>query len=293
MRVAVIINPISGSSGRRSTSAAERSSLARQVLERRGVEHEVAITRARGHATELSSGFAARGFGLVIAWGGDGTANETAGPLVGAGTMFGLVPAGSGDGLARGLGLSSQPEAALTRALDGPVTAIDVGTCGDRHFLNIASVGFDGAVALAFNAGSRRGVVGYAKAVASLTFGYRPAVYDLTFRDEAITGPKFMIAFANAREFGNGLILSPDADVRDGLLNMIVVDDGWMPRQFWRARRLWFRRDRPAQGIRRELVQHAAIAGSELCCHVDGEAFVTHGRIEVGIRPAALQFSGI
>lgn len=293
MRVAVIINPISGRTGRRSTSAAERSALARRVLEGRGVEFDVQVTRARGHAADLAAGYVARGFDLVVAWGGDGTANEAAGPLLDSSTALGLVPAGSGDGLARGLGVPREPEAALTRALDRPVTALDAANCGDRHFLNIASVGFDGAIALAFNAGSRRGVAGYLKAATALAFTYRPAVYDLAFDQQAITGPKFMIAFANSREYGNGLILSADADVRDGLLNLIVVDDGPMVRQFWRARRLWYRRDQPAQGIRREVVRQAAVTGTELCCHVDGEAFVTHGRLDVRVRPASLRFKGI
>src|SRR5688572_5567945 len=159
MRIGVIINPVSGRLGRRARSGDDRVATARRFAGRRtAVELETAVTAAPGHAVDLARGFMSRGFDVVVSWGGDGTANEVAQPLIGTATALGIVAEGSGNGLARGLGLPRDAEAALAAAVDRPAMPIDVGYLGNRHFLNIGSVGFDAEVALAFSAcGRRRG----------------------------------------------------------------------------------------------------------------------------------------
>ena len=106
-------------------------------------------------------------------------------------------------------------------------------------------------------------------------------------------GHRFLLAFANARQYGNGLVIAPDADPGDGLLNGIVVDDGRALRQLWRARRLLVNRLRPAEGVRRMPVREASITGALLMCHVDGEPFRASGRLEVRVEPGALRVAGL
>ena len=118
-----------------------------------------------------------RGFDVVVSWGGDEYANEVAQPLpIGTATALGIVAEGSGNGLARGLGLPRDAEAALAAAVDRTATPIDVGYLGNRHFLNIGSVGFDAEVALVFSAtrGRRRGGWRYLTHGLHQALTYRP-----------------------------------------------------------------------------------------------------------------------
>jgi YegS/Rv2252/BmrU family lipid kinase len=291
MKVAVIINPISGRLGRRGGGrrAAERERQARGLLAARGIEAHVELTRARGHGRELAEAFVAGRFDRVIAWGGDGTVNEIAGPLIGTPVELGIVPSGSGDGFARSLGLPLVPREALARALDAPARPIDVGRLGGRHFLNIGGVGFDAAIACAFNARTRRGALGYVTGGLTSVWSYRCGTYDVELNGDRLGGERFLIAFANGRQYGNGIVISPDASPTDGWLNAIVVAGGSPLRQFWRARRLAIGRLRPAEGVLRMRVRHARVSGQAMQCHVDGESFDAAGELTVSILPGALQ----
>ena len=104
MRVGVIINPVSGRHGRDPSTGPRRAEIARRTLEAAGADAEVVLTRAAGDAAVLARGFADRGVDLVVAWGGDGTINQTAGPLIGSTVALGIIPSGSGDGFAQSLG---------------------------------------------------------------------------------------------------------------------------------------------------------------------------------------------
>jgi diacylglycerol kinase family enzyme len=108
----------------------------------------------------------------------------------------------------------------------------------------------------------------------------------------SLTGPRFIVAFANGREFGNGAVLSATADPSDGWLDAVVAADGSMWQHLWRARRLLFRQARPARGIERRRVRTASVSGPRLVCHVDGETFETSGRLDVRILPGALLVRG-
>ena len=283
MRVGIVINPKSGARGRRGDEAEARVALARRMVEAKGVDAEIAVTAHAGHGASLAAGCLSRGAELVVAWGGDGTVNEVAGPLVGSSAALGIVPSGSGDGLARGLRVPHEPEAALAMALTGRARPMDVGYLGARHFLNVAGVGFDAAVAAAFNEVGRRGALNYLARSFALVWSYRAPAYQLDFDGRIHTGARFVVAFANAPQYGNGLVLDSGADPHDGWLNAVVCDAGPALVQLWRVRRLAFRCDAPAVGVYRARVRHARLASDELICHVDGEHFSTSGTIDVRV----------
>jgi len=292
MRVAVIVNPISGRAGRRTDAGRDRQQLAADTLRALNVDADVVLTNARGHGADLARAFVARSFDRVIAWGGDGTVNEVAGPLIGSNTALGIVPSGSGDGFAHGLDLPTGSGRALAAALQQPITPVDVGWIGSRHFLNVCGIGFDAVVARGFNALKTRGPVGYVKGGLSLVWGYRAASYQVQIGEARFDGPRFLVAFSNGREYGNRLVLSAKADPSDGWLDAVIVDAGTPWRQLWRARRLAVGAHRPAQGVHRIRVQQATIAGDLLVCHVDGETFETRGSVEVKIQPKAILIAG-
>ena len=292
MHVGVIVNPFSGGPRAPLPSGAARLAAVRAMADRTAEAIEVAATNGHGHAAELAREFVARGSSRVVVCGGDGTVNEAAGPLIGTGVALGIVPSGSGDGLARGLGLRRPVDEAFAAAVRQPARAIDVGFLGDRHFLNIAGVGFDAAVADVFNRRSKRGHAGYLRDSLLGVWSYKPLKYDVKVGNERFEGPRFVVAFANCREYGNGLILAPDADPGDGQLEMIMVAGGSAIQQFWRARRLSWRRLAPAEGVRRSRITSASVSGERLQCHVDGQPFETTGRLDVRIQPGGILIAG-
>lgn len=288
----IIINPVSGRRGGGTSEGDRRAALARAALDRYRISGEVVVTRKSGHGLELSREFVAARAERVVAWGGDGTINEVAGPLVGTTTALGIVPAGSGDGIACSLGLPLATDRALELALTGRTGSIDVGFLGARHFLNIGGIGFDAAVGRAFNARRKRGGLGYLTGGLSMAFSYRCLPYELRLDNEVWSGERFVVVFANGREYGNHVVVAPDADPADGRLDVLVVAGGPALRQFWRARRLLVRQRSPAEGLYRTQVTSASISGDSLVCHVDGEVFETAGSIDVKLAPKGLQVAG-
>ena len=292
MRVGVIINPVSGRHGRDPSTGPRRAEIARRTLEAAGADAEVVLTRAAGDAAVLARGFADRGVDLVIAWGGDGTINQTAGPLIGSTVALGIIPSGSGDGFAQSLGISGPAEAAWTKALSAVRLRIDVGFIGDRHFLNVAGSGFDAAVGQAFNSRKKRGGLGYLLTGLPMLWRYECTHYTVTLDGQTFSGPRFVVAFANGCSYGNRAVIAASADPTDGWLDVVMGDAGpfWM--QLWRSRRLSFRRQHPARGITRTRVRSATITGDRMICHVDGETFEASGTLPVRIQPAALTIAG-
>ena len=162
MRVVVIINPVSGTGGR-GHAGADRRALATRLLRDAGVDADVRLSERPGHACDLARAAASDRVPLVCAWGGDGTINEVGRALAFGPSSLGIVPAGSGNGLARELGIPSDPAAALALAIGAADWPIDAGEIGGRLFFNVAGIGLDAHIAARFpvHAGGPRGMLRY------------------------------------------------------------------------------------------------------------------------------------
>jgi diacylglycerol kinase (ATP) len=286
--IAIIINPVSG--GTRGLPPSARTELAWNVLAAAAENGEVALTTGRNHAYELARDARARGARLVVAWGGDGTINEVARALEGGGTPLGIVPGGSGNGLARELGVDSRPARAIADALRAEPRVIDAGSLGDRMFFNVAGIGFDAHVAACFDRepGSARGFLTYIRVSARELRRYRPASYRLD--EEGTFQPAFLIAFANAGQYGNGARIAPAARVDDGRLDVVVFRErsrlatcAALPRLFTGgAARVAGWSCRPAARM---------VVESErpMTFHVDGEPVAGGTRLEARVHPGALR----
>jgi YegS/Rv2252/BmrU family lipid kinase len=285
MRMAIVVNPGSG----RAKTRRSRFETAKRLVDQLKIDADVVATEARGHGAALAKKFVEAGCERVIAWGGDGTVNEVAGPLIGSRTTLGIIPGGSGDGYAHSLGLPAKPEAALVHAASAAPRDADVGFLAGRHFLNIAGVGFDAVVAAQFNTRKDRGTRAYMVDSLAGVWSYRCREYDMRIGDQRFSGAHFLIAFANGREYGSGLVIAPDASLFDGELNAIVVSGGGVLTQFWRARRLAIRPMARARGVWRGRVTSARILGNRLDCHVDGETFAVAGEVSVELKPGAIR----
>jgi diacylglycerol kinase (ATP) len=287
-RIGVVINPMSGRRGSHPGEAERRLRFVEREVAAAGAVAEIHMTRARAHATELARTCVASGCDVVVAMGGDGTVNEVAQGLVGQPVPLGILPCGSGDGLAQGLGLPADWPSALQVAMEGLTVCIDVGYANEHLFLNLAGIGFDASVGRLFATRKTRGFLGYASRTLSLIRTYRPLHYEVVCGDAHRSGRKFLIGFANAPEYGNWAVMAPDADVRDGLLDVLLIEAGHPLSQVWRARRLFWNRRAPAKGVERLRTRTARVSADHIVYHVDGEPFETTGTLDVRVRPQAL-----
>jgi YegS/Rv2252/BmrU family lipid kinase len=284
------VNPAAGP--RRVRVAQRELARAERALAARGAEGTVRLTEGPGHAQELARAAVAARATLVCAWGGDGTVNEVARAVAGTGTALGIVPAGSGNGLARELGLPWDPVAALGVALGRRERVIDVGDVEGRLFVNLAGIGLDAHVAERFNARhrGRRGHWPYLAIGTREIFRYRARTYTLrvggeTWREEALA-----IVCANARQYGGGAVVAPTARPDDGHLDLVVVAPR-PPLQALRDSLHLFRGtlDR-APGVRTARTPAVEIAGPEpILFHVDGEPVTGGPVVTVRVRPAVLR----
>ena len=288
--VHVIINPISGA-GADPHVAAKRVAQVDAAASARGVRATVHVTERPGHAIDLAAAAITAGASSVIVWGGDGTFNEASGALLSTGIPVGLVPAGSGNGLARALGMPWDPAAALAVAFDGTPRTIDAGRMAGRPFFNVAGVGFDARVAALFNrrAAGTRGGWPYIAIGVREGCRYCALDYDVLLDDESRRYRALLLAFANGREYGLGARIAPDARLDDGLLDAIIVEERGILKRFWDARHLAKGTAHLAPLVTTRRVRRATIESpGEMEFHVDGEPGVASDRIDVEVLPGAL-----
>ena len=291
LRVAIIINPHAGV--HRHAATARRTALAQAVLREHAITGEVIVTEGRGHARRAVRALAADGVDAVVAWGGDGTINEVASELVGRHVPLGIVPAGSGNGLARELGVAWHPRPALETALLGQTREIDVGELGGRYFFNVAGTGLDSHLALVFESGTRRGLGGYVWSACRELGRYRPRRYSVTTvgaePEVWPSGPALIVAVANTRQYGNRAIIAPLARPDDGLLELVIVPPLSVLSTLWHARRLFTDSVHKVPGVRMRSVRHAEIAADQpLTFHVDGEVVQGARTLSIAVHPRAL-----
>jgi diacylglycerol kinase (ATP) len=281
-----ILNPRAGLAAQRARAALDRSTFWRGA--------EVRVTTAPGDAHRFAAEAAAAGAETVLAIGGDGTANETASGLLGTRTAFGLVPMGSGNGLARTLGIPLTPDRALTVLESAVPREMDVGMINGRPFLNVAGAGFDAQVGLDFHVhgrrGGRRGVFTYVRLGLVRALGYRAEAWVLEAGGQRFEGRAFVIAFVNGRQYGGGAILAPGSRLDDGLLSIVVIEDAPWYELTWNATRLF---TGGIEGYRR--YRHIAAPSALLTSagvapfHRDGEPEEPATRLEISLQPRALR----
>ena len=184
----------------------------------------IRYTNYPGHAKKLSKEAIKNKAEVIIAVGGDGTVNEVAAPIIGTETILGIIPMGSGNGLARHLGIPINIDKALELILNHRTTTIDTCSVGEKSFVSIAGVGFDAHVANLFAKGSRRGFLGYFHIIANEYLTYKPEDYRLVFDNgNEMKCKALFIAFANSNQFGYNTTIAADATLRDGLIDICIV----------------------------------------------------------------------
>ena len=286
--VAVIINPIAGQ-GVRPDGARSRASRARACFEAHGVEADILVTERSGQAADLARLAVAKDRAMLFAWGGDGTVNEVASVLAFSEIPLAVVPTGSGNGLARSLGIASRPEVAIRQALEGSERRIDVGELGGRLFFNVAGVGFDAHVARLFDekTASRRGFLTYLGIALREHRRYKALEYAITLDGQSLERRADVVVLSNGPEYGNGARIAPRARADDGWLDIVIAEPRSPVANLRRAVRLMTGMFDRASGVTSHTVRRVTIAAQmPLLFHVDGEpvagAAVLEGRLHAG-----------
>jgi diacylglycerol kinase (ATP) len=287
VKVRAILNPRAGVAAYRTREAVERGRPSWK-------DYAVYLTREAGHATLLAREAVAAGADLVLAVGGDGTVNEVAQGLVGSSAALGIVPVGSGNGLARALRVPLSPGLALAALESGVRRRIDVGTLNGRLFLNVAGAGFDAAVGHAFHErgkrGGRRGLLGYLRLSVRELRAYRPTSLTLEVAAERLALAPFVLTFANGPQYGSGAVINPGARLDDGTLEVIVFEGGPIWRTLAAAPLLFTGGLDRAAGYRRFPGASATVTAKEpVELHCDGDPVPAVSRVEVGLVPRALE----
>ena len=188
-----------------------------------GIEGTIEYTQSRGHATELAREAVSNGFKKIFARGGDGTVNEVARALVNTDVALGIIPAGSGNGLARHLNIPLNIHRALEVLSQSEIKSIDTLRINGSLSVNVSGFGLDAHVASQFGKNGQRGLVGYAKLVLREFLSYKEFDIKANLDGKIETKTAFMVALANASQFGNNALIAPDASVSDGVLDVCFI----------------------------------------------------------------------
>jgi len=286
----IIINPISG--GLRPLSARRRIELASAIRDPRGEPMQVFVTERPGHARELARAAAAHGARLVLAWGGDGTINEVASALAFGPVPLGIVPGGSGNGLAHQLGVDRSAERAIGDALRAEPRAMDLGEVEGRLFANVAGIGIDAYVAAGFDRDvtGRRGLLTYIRISGRALITYRPSQYTIVASGSTRDVRAVIVSIANSAELGNNALIAPGARVDDGLLDLVVIEERSRLRTLGQVPRLFTGAVGKIPGCTMQRIEDATIECDEpMVYHVDGEPVSGGTSLRVRVHPGALQ----
>lgn len=217
--ITFIINPKSGTQNKDLMTKWIEERLNKEIY-----EQEIVYTQYAGHAVEIAAQKAREGTYAVVAVGGDGTVNEVARSLVHTQTALGIIPCGSGNGLARHLQIPLEPFKAIDVINGKTKEVIDYGTINTLPFFCTCGVGFDAFVSLKFSQAGRRGPLTYIEKTLQESLKYRPETYEVEIDGSTAHYKAFLIACGNASQYGNNAYITPRAALNDGMLDVTILE---------------------------------------------------------------------
>ena len=284
-KIAFIINPNSGTSRKEDLPV-----LIEKILDKERFDPTVVFTQYAGHGKELAARFVNENYKYVIACGGDGTVNEVASELVHTNVIFGIIPYGSGNGLARHLRIPQFPKGALKQINHHVVKTMDYGLANESKFFCTCGTGFDAHISHQFAVQGRRGFFTYLKMTLREYIHYRPYMYVLKNDEFEIKQRAFLVTFANASQYGNNAFIAPHASTSDGMLDVCIVK----PFSFFNIPRLAFLLFRKEIDKSRHITivkakEITLIRKKEGSFHIDGDPMEKGKEIHIKVVPAGLK----
>ena len=283
-RIRFIINPISGV-GKKN----ELPSIIDQNLDHNKFSFDIAYTEYKEHAKEIAKKASEEGIDIVCAVGGDGSVHEVGTVLIGTKTKMAIIPCGSGNGLARHLGIPVDIAKAVQCINNDQSIQMDTVKVNERPFLGIGGYGFDALIAKKFDAYHKRGLWSYVKLILREFWKYNPINVSVDMNGEVKTLPVVLCTIANSSEFGNGFVVSPNSDVTDGKIEMVILK----PFSIWSAPSIiyhFFKRTAHKSRFS-EIIsfQNAQIKMKQNnLAHYDGEPMTVKNTLNVQVVPRSL-----
>jgi len=280
MRIRFIINPVAGTGKQNNI----------ETLIEKSIKHpyEILYTKESGDATILSQQAIKEGVDIVVAVGGDGTVNECAKALIDSDTALGVIPCGSGNGFAYHFGMNKNIPEAVKQLNMCKITVIDSCTANNERFVNVSGIGFDAHIANLFTNINERGFVNYLRLIAK-ELSYKPKIYKLEYEGKIIEVKAYLIAFANASQYGNDAMISPLASAKDGLIDFVIVKS--FPK--WKIPALLFNIAKGKTHLSRHIniirAKELKIYSEEKLIHLDGEPHVCNSPINIRIKEQSLK----
>lgn len=217
--VTFITNPISGTA-----SKAGIPEIIDKYLDHNKFTYNIAFTRFAGHGAQLAREAAEAGVDIVVAVGGDGTVNEVARSIVHTNTALGILPCGSGNGLARHLLLPMNLRKAVEVLNECQIHNLDYGIINGYPFFCTCGMGFDAQVSMKFAESGKRGPITYVENVLKEALKYQPETYEIRDEEGVTIEKAFLISCANASQYGNNAYIAPQASMSDGLLDVVIME---------------------------------------------------------------------
>ena len=280
----LIINPISGT-----LSKEDLPDLARKLLRHHGFSLEVVNTTGPGDATRLASMAIRKGYHSVLVAGGDGTVNEVASALRNSRVILGIIPCGSGNGLARHCNISLNFVEALELITKRHIISADCGLVNGIPFFCTFGLGFDATVSESFAHEKKRGPLSYVKSVVKEYIKYKPDDYEIIANSTTFHQKAFVIAVCNASQYGNNALIAPQASIKDGQLDITIIHSGSPLTRPMVGVDLFtgnMSKNVLSQTLR---VKHAVIHRSPGIAHIDGEPIQMPDEIRIDCLPGCLR----
>jgi YegS/Rv2252/BmrU family lipid kinase len=284
IKTRVIINPKSGTNNKRNIEK-----LIYRFFDQSAFDFEVFYTNGPNHAYHLSKEAALSSYDLVIAVGGDGTVNEVGKGLIGSHTAMGIIPSGSGNGLAKHLNISSDPKKAIQVIKRFQCMSIDTIQINRDQLIGIAGIGFDANIARQFATSNKRGFWSYAALVLKEYPCYSSRIFEMEIDGTSISVEGLLVSFANSSQYGNDIKIAPQASLCDGYINIVVLKKPpfyVLPDILMKLRNGTITHSKYYESMCcREVVVHT----KNLIAHIDGEPAFFENGISLKVLPKSLK----
>lgn len=255
------------------------------------IEYDYNILGYKGEGADIARK-AADSYDVIVAVGGDGTVNEVLNAIAGSQAIFGIIPAGTGNGFARAIGLPLRPEEACRVLIEGHTRELDLGKANDRFFLGTAGTGFDAVISRV--AGEKfkwlRGMWLYFVAGAQTFYEYTPQLLNVEIDSRIIQVTPLVVAIANTRRYGGRALIAPDAEPDDGMFDVCVIKQMSAARIVWHLPKLFSGKHVKLDDVSIYRGKRVNIIAPEpVPVHVDGEAIGSFSRIEFKLLHKAIK----
>ena len=285
MTICFIINPFSG----RKTHQ-HISEIIQSGVDQKKYEFKICLTKFAGHAQILCRKEVEAGTNIVVAVGGDGTINEVASQIIHTKTILGIIPIGSGNGLARHLGIPISVKKAIQLINKYNIASIDTASINGKPFVSIAGIGFDALVAREFSNNSKRGFFSYLRIITKEYRTYKPRHYELLFDDGThIKTNAFFISFANSNQFGYNTSIAPNAKLDDGKLDVCIVQKPRILAMPLIANLLFLKQIHLSPLVEIIPTSGLTVKRSKQLINLDGEALKLKKKLTIKVNPLSLR----